>query len=69
MMPFGLKNAGAIYQRLVSHMFHPQIGWNVEVYVDGFAGRGGNSCSRVGFVSCQVMSIRLHRSTLTRHVY
>ncbi|KAM3752282.1 hypothetical protein ACB098_03G005700 [Castanea mollissima] len=23
--------------------------------------RGGNSCSRVGFVSCQVMSIRLHR--------
>ena len=34
MMPFGLKNAGAIYQRLVSHMFHPQIGWNVEVYVD-----------------------------------
>ena len=31
--------------------------------------RGGNSCSRVGFVSCQVMSIRLHRSTLTRHVY
>ena len=33
-MPFGLKNAGAIYQRLVNHMFHPQIGWNVEVYVD-----------------------------------
>ena len=31
--------------------------------------RGGNSCSRVEFVSCQVMSIRLHRSTLTRHVY
>ena len=33
-MPFGLKNAGATYQRLVNHMFHPQIGWNVEVYVD-----------------------------------
>ena len=33
-MPFGLKNAEATYQRLVNHMFRPQIGQNVEVYVD-----------------------------------
>ena len=33
-MPFGLKNVGATYQRLVKHMFRPQIGQNVEVYVD-----------------------------------
>ena len=33
-MPFGLKNVGATYQRLVNHMFRPQIGQNVEVYVD-----------------------------------
>ena len=33
-MPFGLKNVGATYQRLVNHMFRLQIGWNVEVYVD-----------------------------------
>ena len=33
-MSFGLKNAGATYQRLVNHMFRPRIGWNVEVYVD-----------------------------------
>ena len=33
-MPFGLKNVGATYQRLVNHMFRPQIGRNVEVYVD-----------------------------------
>jgi hypothetical protein len=33
-MPFGLKNAGATYQRLVNAMFKNQIGRNVEVYVD-----------------------------------
>ena len=33
-MPFRLKNARATYQRLVNHMFRPQIGRNVEVYVD-----------------------------------
>jgi hypothetical protein len=33
-MPFGLKNAGVTYQRLVNKMFQSQIGRNVEVYVD-----------------------------------
>lgn len=33
-MPFGLKNARATYQRLVNEMFKDQIGRNVEVYVD-----------------------------------
>ncbi|GJZ79494.1 reverse transcriptase domain-containing protein [Tanacetum coccineum] len=33
-MPFGLKNAGATYQRLVDGAFQKQIGRNLEVYVD-----------------------------------
>ncbi|GKC92301.1 reverse transcriptase domain-containing protein [Tanacetum coccineum] len=33
-MPFGLKNAGAIYQRLVDKAFDSQVGQNIEVYID-----------------------------------
>ncbi|GJX66934.1 reverse transcriptase domain-containing protein [Tanacetum coccineum] len=33
-MPFGLKNVGATYQRLVDRAFQKQIGRNLEVYVD-----------------------------------
>ena len=33
-MPFGFKNAGATYQRLVNRMFQKQIGMSMEVYID-----------------------------------
>jgi len=33
-MPFGLKNAGATYQRLVNRMFADQLGKTMEVYID-----------------------------------
>ena len=33
-MPFGLKNTGVTYQRLVNQMFSRQIGQNIKVYVD-----------------------------------
>jgi len=34
MMPFGQKNVGATYQRLVNKMFQRLVGRNVEVYLD-----------------------------------
>ena len=33
-MPFGLKNAEAIYQRMMTRMFKNKIGRMVEVYIN-----------------------------------
>src|SRR5437016_1993498 len=33
-MPFGLKNAGATYQRAMQRCLHDQLERNVEAYVD-----------------------------------
>ena len=33
-MPCGLKNAGSTYQRMMIRMFEPQLGKNIEVYID-----------------------------------
>ena len=33
-MPFGLKNVGSIYQRMMTRMFESQLGKNIEVYID-----------------------------------
>ena len=33
-MSFGLKNAGSTYQRILTRMFKPQLGKNIEIYVN-----------------------------------
>ena len=33
-MPFGLKNAGSTYQRMMTKMFEPQLGKHIEIYID-----------------------------------
>src|SRR3954465_15762218 len=42
-MPFGLKNAGAMYQRTMQRCLHDQIGRNVHAYVDDIAVMSKNS--------------------------
>ena len=33
-MPFGVKNAGSTYQRMMTRMFKSQLGKNIEIYID-----------------------------------
>ena len=33
-MPFGLKNAGSTYQRMMTRMFELLLGKNIEIYID-----------------------------------
>ena len=33
-MPFGLKNAGSTYQKMMTKMFESQMGKNIKVYID-----------------------------------
>ena len=33
-MSFDLKNAGSIYQRMMTRMFESQLGKNIEIYID-----------------------------------
>jgi hypothetical protein len=45
MMPFGLKNAGATYQRCMQACLKEQIGRNIEVYVDDIVIKSTNADS------------------------
>lgn len=49
-MPFGQKIAGAMYQRLVNHMFKDQLGDTIKVYIDDIfvkSKRGNNHVHHV----------------------
>ncbi|KAI5350508.1 hypothetical protein L3X38_003399 [Prunus dulcis] len=47
-MPFGLKNAGATYQRLVNKIFKEHIGKTMEVYVDDMLVKAPKRADHIG---------------------
>lgn len=58
-MPFGLKNAGATYQRLVDKAFYKQTGKNMEVYVDDLVIK---SCTEDDVIRDEEEKFRMLRS-------
>jgi len=63
-MPFGLKNAGATYQRLMDHVFHDMIDRNVEVYVDDIVVKSDSCKQHVADLKEVFQPLRQHRMRL-----
>ncbi|KAL2248495.1 UNVERIFIED_CONTAM: Retrovirus-related Pol polyprotein from transposon [Sesamum indicum] len=57
-MPFGLKNAGATYQRLVNRMFEDQIGKTMEVYVDDMLVKSSRSHDHIAYLEQTFATLR-----------
>nr|KYP76142.1 Transposon Ty3-I Gag-Pol polyprotein [Cajanus cajan] len=63
-MPFGLKNVGATYQRLMDRIFHKQIGKNLEVYVDDMVVKSPNLVNHTADLAEVFQALRKHRMRL-----
>nr|GEV27364.1 reverse transcriptase domain-containing protein [Tanacetum cinerariifolium] len=57
-MPFGLKNAGATYQRVMDKVFERQMGRNIEVYVDDLVVKSHTEAEMVGDIEETFRTLR-----------
>ena len=65
-MPFGLKNAGATYQRLVNRMFQKQIGTSMEVYTDDMLVKSTTAELHIAHLSEAFQILREYNMKLNR---
>ena len=63
-MPFGLKNAGTTYQRMMTKMFKPQLGKNIEVYIDDMVVKSKVMSDHVGDLGNIFEILRRHKLCL-----
>ena len=63
-MPFGLKNVGSTYQRMMTKMFEPQLGKNIEVYIDDMVVKSKVASEHVGDLRSIFEILREHKLRL-----
>ena len=63
-MPFGLKNAGFTYQRMMTKMFEAQMGKNIEVYIDDMVVKSKIVSEHVGDLTNIFKILRGHQLRL-----
>ena len=63
-MPFGLKNAGVSFQRLMQATFLPQLGRNLEAYVDDLVVKSIKKLNHISDLQETFDNLRKHRLKL-----
>ena len=63
-MPFGLKNVGSTYQRMMTRMFEPQLGKSIEVYIDNMVVKSKVVSEQVGDLRNIFEILRKHKLCL-----
>ena len=63
-MPFGLKNVGSTYQRMMTKMFEPQLRRSIEVYIDGMVVKSKLVSKHVGDLTNIFEILRKHKLRL-----
>jgi len=64
MMPFGLKNVGSTYQRMMTRMFELQLGKNIEVYIDDMVVKSKTDFEHVNDLGSIFKVLREHKLCL-----
>lgn len=60
-MPFGLNNVGSTYQRMMTRMFEPQLGKNIEVYIDDIVVKSKMVSEHIGDLGNIFEILRKHK--------
>lgn len=68
-MPFGLKNARAIYQKAMKFIFYDVIGQFVEVYIDDVVVKSVVVPGHLGHLTIALKRIRKHKLKITPFKY
>ena len=63
-MPFGLKNEGSSYQRMMTRMFEPQLSKSIEVYIDDMVVKSKVVSEHVGDLGAIFNILREHKLRL-----
>ena len=63
-MPFGLKNAETTYQKMMTRMFKPQLGKNIEIYIDNMVVKSKVESKHVNYLGNIFAILRKHKLRL-----
>ena len=63
-MPFGLKNVGSTYQRMMTRIFESQLGKNIKIYVDDMVVKSKVVFEHLGDLDSTFNVLRKHKLRL-----